>query len=80
MNHLSKAEREKWEKPCGYCDQQSCTTCKNLGEADYVFPCSDCSPSGRCGKSYYEPSDFCRYCGRPLTEKAWAELEKRLRG
>lgn len=23
---------------------------------------------------------FCPWCGRPMTEEAWAELEKRLRG
>ena len=31
----------------------------------------------------YAPSfsvKFCPFCGKPLTEQAWAELEKRLRG
>lgn len=23
---------------------------------------------------------YCRYCGRPLTDAAWAELEKKIRG
>ena len=27
-----------------------------------------------------EDLNYCPKCGRPLTDEAWAELEKRLRG
>lgn len=27
-----------------------------------------------------ESGDYCKYCGKPQTEEAWDELEKRLRG
>lgn len=31
-------------------------------------------------QSRFEPKRFCLNCGRPLTEEAWAELERRLIG
>lgn len=49
-------------------------------------------PPAHIDREAWEPCDFCRgdkekyglkycqNCGRPLTEEAWAELEKRLRG
>ena len=70
-------------KPCGACDTRdytSCPSCRYLGRSLDDTPCCDCSPSGKCGKSYYEPAAFCSHCGRPLTEEAWAKLEKILKG
>lgn len=66
--------------PCGSCGYQGCSSCQNIGEDMERPPCCDCSPSGKCGKSYYEPAAFCSHCGRPLTEEAWAALEKILKG
>lgn len=65
-----------WE-PCESCI--SCENCKNNGDYDpYEGSYGEC---GQCyGFSNFEPSNFCRECGRPLTEEAQAELEKRLRG
>lgn len=41
-------------------------------------PCECCrSAKFMNGKMMYK---FCQSCGRPLTEEAWAELEKRVRG
>lgn len=36
--------------------------------------CSDCHERSR-----YIQADFCPRCGKPLTEKAWDEMEKRVR-
>ena len=65
-----------WE-PCESCI--SCENCKNNGDYDpYEGSYGEC---GQCyGFSDFEPSNFCRECGRPLTEEAQGELEKRLRG
>ena len=65
-----------WE-PCESCI--SCENCKNNGDYDpYEGSYGEC---GQCyGFSNFEPSNFCRECGRPLTEEAQGELEKRLRG
>lgn len=67
-------DRSKWEA-CRKC--RSCWTCKSAiepvrAENSKCFLCED--------SSNYEPLNFCPHCGRPLTEEAWAELERRLRG
>lgn len=31
-----------------------------------------------CQKGIFYGNKFCRYCGRPLTEEAWTELERRI--
>lgn len=62
--------REKWE-PCQLCDSK-CLTCM----ANETHKCRICKDY-----KYYLPLyQFCPKCGRPLTDEAWAELEKRLRG
>lgn len=38
-------------------------------------PCMWCVPNGQFGLNNY-----CSACGRPLTEEAWAELERRVFG
>ena len=63
-------DRDKWEQ----CDM--CETCSNcwgaMGDKN----------GKRCEKciefSEFDPVSYCRYCGRPLTEEAWKELEQRL--
>lgn len=69
-------DREAWE-PCESC--MTCDTCKNRDEYNpYEGMLGDC---GTCyKKSNYDPDNFCRKCGRPLTDKAWDELEKRIGG
>lgn len=63
-------DREKW-KPCELCgmlnDEITCRFAK--------FTAYDQSKTVR-----YTSAKFCPECGRPLTEAAWEELEKRLRG
>ena len=71
-------DRSKWE-PCAVCENETCRTCINAGMVSYGDPCCECDATAS-GGSYYEPSNFCPHCGRPLAEEAWAELERRVRG
>lgn len=68
-------DREAW-KPCELCI--SCENCKNSNVGEFCNPCFRCLQSDK--KDGFSPVGFCRECGQPLTEEAWAELEKRLRG
>lgn len=68
---------EAWE-PCENCNPK-CAICANCGGWDrYGKPkiCEDC----KSFSNFIADDEFCSYCGRPLTPKARAELEKRLRG
>lgn len=68
---------EAWE-PCENCNPR-CAICANYGGWDrYGKPkiCEDCKSLS----NFIADDEFCSYCGRPLTPKARAELEKRLRG
>lgn len=45
-----------------------------LGAGDLETRCNS------CGNLVLYETDFCPYCGKAMTEEAWAELERRLRG
>lgn len=69
-NHI---DREAWE-PCGRC--KSCGNCHEAGKAtgekiNYAHPCHSCLNGDN-----FKPVEFCRYCGRPLTEEAWASWRR----
>ena len=63
-------DRSEW-KPCVDC-RIKCRTCVVRGK----------EKCARCEKysEYVPENNFCSNCGRPLTEVAWAELERRVRG
>ena len=65
-----RIDREKWE-PCHSCDSK-CLICM-INETDKCRRC-------KYYKYYLPLYQFCPKCGRPLTDEAWAELEKRLGG
>lgn len=87
-------DMEAWEKPCGMCGgkttlyQHTNTTklfMNTFGEAATLVtecmacpPYADCCMKGISANSAFK-INFCPECGRPLTEEARAELEKRLR-
>lgn len=88
-------DREAWEKPCGMCGgkttlyQHTNTTKLFMNTfweaATLVTECMACPPYADCCMKGISANSafkikFCPECGRPLTEEAWAELEKRLRG
>lgn len=60
--------REAWTGCTCNTKSKSCCTCVSLR-------CQFC-----IGESEYKRGKYCSACGRPLTEEAWAELEKRVRG
>ena len=63
-------DRNEW-KPCVDC-RIKCRNCVVRGK----------EKCARCEKysEYVPENNFCSNCGRPLTEEAWAELERRLSG
>ena len=42
--------------------------------------CPECSCIVISRKMVNRGRNYCPYCGRPLTEEAWAELERRING
>lgn len=67
-------DREAW-KSCKACT--GCASCRHslASGSDSKSACFWCDNHNR-----YKPRSFCPECGRPLTEEAWEELEKRVRG
>lgn len=65
-------DRDSW-KPCEMCE--TCSNCWGAMNEKYWLPCNKCTEF-----SEFDPVSYCRYCGRPLTEEAWEELEQRLMG
>ena len=63
----TRLDRSAWE-PCDFCE-------KELDDYPYIVAHSDYDESNTC----YTPA-FCPVCGRPLTDAAWAMLERRLAG
>ena len=65
-------DRNEW-KPCGYC-----TGTKYVyGHSSAVVPNGD---KGQIEREAEGDFDYCPKSGRPLTDEAWAELERRLKG
>lgn len=71
---FSELDRSRWEG-CNECATPGCSTCKSIDIVPGYEPCSSCRRH-----TNYNPFKFCQYCGRPLTEEAWAELERRIGG
>lgn len=79
-NHYPPAhiDREAWE-PCEVCGEKDPFGNPKFShhfvvdESSLYFCDSDFGWEG-------EKIKFCPFCSRPLTEEAWAELEKRLNG
>lgn len=61
-------DRGKWSSCECNGNKETCCTCVSM-------LCHSCFRH-----SEYKRGRYCSSCGRPLTEKAWEELEKRLEG
>lgn len=68
----TKLDRSRWEG-CTHCDDGCCCTCKYSVTRPTFSPCRECDIG-----SMYDPQNYCPNCGRPLTEEAWAEMERRI--
>lgn len=70
-----KLDRSRWEG-CSECSKPWCITCVRYDSRSTGTPCT----TSCIGYSKHESVKFCKNCGRPLTEEAWAELERRING
>lgn len=61
-------DREAWTGCVCNSGKKNCCTCVSM-------ECHTC-----IGESKYKQGRYCSSCGRPLTDEAWAEMEKRLMG
>ena len=68
-------DREKWGT-CKDCEEKLCENCKFMSLSSWEQPCRDCYGQTKWQSAY----GFCPWCGRPLTEAAWEELERRVFG
>lgn len=75
-------DREAWNRPCLFCCEKSKgrKTLAFDSAGDAVTLEIDGNKAAIESDSMGFIVEFCPKCGRPLTEEAWAELEKRLRG
>ena len=95
LRPITREQVEMVWKPCKVCNgkttlyQHTNTTklfMNTFGEAATLVtecmacpPYADCCMNGISANSAFK-INFCPNCGRPLTEEAWKELEKRVRG
>ena len=75
-------DREAWE-PCEWCGEWIGGDCRpREQDAGYKLYAGYCKQVA--ADDFYEDEteelNYCPICGRPLTEEAWAEMEKRMRG
>lgn len=73
----AKLDRSRWEG-CDYCNDPNPARDCILPDRTEQFLCSR---DGLFGDCYVNTRkiNFCPMCGHPLTEEAWAELERRIK-
>ena len=73
--HPAHIDREAWE-PCAKC--VGCGNCYYFLYDDDEYPCNKCLKESTDKNQYpkFEPIGFCKHCGRPLTEDAWASWRR----
>ena len=67
-------DRTRWSG-CNFC-AQTCEKCIYYGMGRQKEPCHSCRVFSKFVSHF--PGKYCRECGRPLTEQAWEELERRI--
>lgn len=68
---LAHLDRDAWE-PCARC--KACSSCAHFLSKDAYEFCKKCIT----GQEHMPLTKYCSACGRPLTDAAWAELERRV--
>lgn len=71
----ARIDREKWET-CEECERRNCDNCRYTCLSVRSEPCNKCYNT----KMWKPLRKYCPECGRPLTEEAWADLERRAFG
>lgn len=70
-----KLNREAWKK-CGTCSELIfCGTCIHRFKSATHHPCVLCRSGDHWESTLH---NYCPHCGRPLTKRAWDELETRI--
>lgn len=78
-----KLDRSRWVG-CPCCWKPECDCCAHAARREELDPCKSCvkgyqeSEGEECPG--YVAANYCHHCGRPLTEEAWADLERRIGG
>lgn len=70
-----KLDRSRWEG-CKHCTPPWCGTCEKYDVRNTGYQCT----TSCIGYSKHEPVNFCKNCGKPLTEEAWSELWRKIGG
>ena len=73
----ARIDREAWE-PCGRCEEKDCSNCAYGDDPEGRSHCKNCEGENWWRSDWTPYYDFCPWCGRPMTEHAWAKLEKRV--
>lgn len=73
----ARIDREAWE-PCGRCEEKDCSNCAYGDDPEGRSHCKNCEGESWWRSEWTPYYDFCPWCGRPMTEHAWAKLEKRV--
>lgn len=73
-----KFDRSRWDG-CDYC-KISCGNCVYSNLDITKEPCKSCKMELGDSFTIGHAGIYCRECGRPLTEEAWTELERRVNG
>lgn len=78
----ARIDREAWTAEREWFDEETGNPIDGI-ERVWGWKCSKCGkalPDDFDNPDYPPKIEFCPFCGRAMTPRAWAELEKRLRG
>ena len=79
MKRLQEVEEMEGEPPKDHFREET-KMIQTTIDREAWKPCKVCKIQGLSEAWMLQRKKFCTYCGRPLTDEAWEELEKRLRG
>lgn len=74
-----KIDRSKWE-PCQFCRTKNNIQLGFDGYDDAIYITTDNDAAAIESDSFGFLIEYCPKCGRPLTDQAWEELERRVFG